>query len=263
MPDGSHFDYYSQAEAYDIAFDFRDLDQECDALDAICMKHRGSKPQSFVDIGCGPGYHAIHYGLRGLRSIGIDVNPSMIEFAQNKADRHGSSATFIQADMRDFTLPQPVDLAFCAIASIHYLLTNDDMIQHLRTVARNLTDGGLYLFEANHPRDGFNTGTSAKNEWEIVRGGVTVYTHWGVDEEFDPITQIAKSHVHMDIIRNGQKTSHDFTNTDRIHTHQELKLLIAQSGVFEDVAWLGALDPDQPLDNSDKSWRMIPVLRKL
>ncbi|GAB4326190.1 MAG: hypothetical protein Kow0074_20490 [Candidatus Zixiibacteriota bacterium] len=263
MAGNNQFDYYSQAEAYDIAFDFRDLDLEADALDRISVRYRGGTPQSFVDIGCGPGYHAIHYASRGLRAVGIDVNPSMIEYARNKAERLGAGAMFIQADMRDFLLPQPVDLAFCAIASIHYMLTNEDMIRHLRTVARNLTDGGLYLFEANHPRDVFNVGTSTKNEWESVRNGVTVRTRWGVDEEFDPITQISKSHVHMEIERKGETTSHDFTNIDRVHTHQELKLLIAHSGVFEDVAWLGALDPDRPFDNSKDSWRMIPVLRKL
>lgn len=263
MSNGDQFDYYSQAAGYDIAFDFRDLDEECDALDAICVTHRGAKPQSFVDVGCGPGYHAIHYALRGLRSIGVDINPSMIDYAHKKSEKAGATTTFMQADMRDFTLTQPVDLGFCAIASIHYLLTNDDMIQHLRTVAKNLTDGGLYLFEANHPRDVFNVGTSTKNEWESVRDGVIVRTHWGVDEQFDPITQIAKSRVRMEIERDGEVKEYEFTNTDRVHTHQELKLLIAQSGVFKDVAWLGALDPDKPFDNGPKSWRMIPVLKKI
>jgi SAM-dependent methyltransferase len=264
MRDGDHHDLYAQAEAYDIAFDFRDLDVECDALDDICLKYRGGKPASFVDVACGPGYHCIHYATRGLRTYGVDINPAMIEYATQKAIDSGAEVDFIEADMRDFSLPQPVDLAFCGIASIHYLLTAEAIIGHLRTVARNLTPGGLYLFEANHPRDTFGVGKSTHNDWEARRGDTIVRSRWGLDDiSFDPITQIAHSKVKIEIERDGQIDKLEFTNIDRTLTHQELKLILTQSGVFEAVDWLGALDPDKPFDNSKQSWRMIPVLRRV
>ncbi|MBD3298574.1 MAG: methyltransferase domain-containing protein [candidate division Zixibacteria bacterium] len=262
MSDGNQFDYYSQAEAYDTAFGFRDLDFECDTLDALCEQFRGAKPRSFADLGCGPAYHGIHYATRGLRTYGLDINPHMIEYARAKAKRFGTKVEFVQGDMREFDLPEPADLAMCAIATIHYLLTNEDMITHLRSVARNLTDGGIYVFEANHPRDVFNIARSAKNEWEFEGRDISVITSWGVDEQFDPITQLATSTIHMEVKRGTDTQTYDFENLDRCHTHQELKLLIEQSGVFEPMTWLGALDVKQPLDNSKESWRMIPVLRK-
>ena len=262
-PDRDHHDLYAQAEAYDIAFDFRDLDVECDALDAICLKYRGAKPKSFVDVACGPGYHCIHYATRGLRTYGVDINPAMIEYAMQKAIDRNAEVEFIEADMRDFDLPRPADLAFCGIASIHYLLTSDAIIEHLRSVARNLTPGGLYLIEANHPRDTFGVGKSTHNEWEAKRGDTIVRSRWGLDDlSFDPITQIAHSKVEIEIEREGEIDKLEFTNIDRSLTYQEFLLLIAQSGVFEAVDWLGALDPNKPFDNSKESWRMIPVLRK-
>lgn len=261
--DGDHHDLYAQAEAYDIAFDFRDLDVECDALDDICLKYRGRKPESFVDVGCGPGYHCIHYATRGLRTYGVDINPAMLEFAMQKAIDRDADVEFIEADMREFDLPQPVDLAFCGIASFHYLLTTEAILDHFRSVARNLTPGGLYLIEANHPRDVFGTGKSTHNEWEARRGNTIVRSRWGLDDiSFDPIAQIAHSKVEIEIERDGKIDKLEFTNIDRSTTHQELRLLITQSGVFEAVGWLGALDPDKPFDNSNESWRMIPVLRK-
>lgn len=264
MPDRDHHDLYAQAEAYDIAFDFRDLDDECDALDTICLKHRGAKPASFVDVGCGPGYHCIHYAKRGLRTFGIDINPTMIDYAKEKAKRDGAAVEFILADMREFDLPQPVDLAFCAIASFHYLLSAEEIINHLRAVARNLTSGGIYVIEANHPRDTFHVGESTHNEWEAKRGDTIVRSRWGLDDlSFDPITQICRSKVCVEIERGDQIEKMEFMNVDRSLTYQELKLLVAQSGVFETVAWLGALDADKPFDNTKESWRMIPVLRKL
>ena len=68
--------------------------------------------------------------------------------------------------------------------------------------------------------------------------------------------------MQIEIERDGTVDKLEFTNIDRSLTHQELRLLIEQSGVFEAVDWLGALDPGKPFDNSKESWRMIPVLRK-
>jgi len=256
-------DLYALAEYYDIAFDFRDLDRECNALDALSVRHRGAKPVSFVDIACGPGYHCIQYALRGKVCHALDLNPAMIEYAKHKAEHAGADIRFQVADMRDFALPKPVDLAFCGISTIHYMLTNDDLVMHLRAVARNLTPGGLYVFEANHPRDQFGVGSSTKNEWESKRGDITVRMSWGLDDlNFDPITQIADSTVRIEVDRGGRTETHDFTNVDRTYTHQEFLLLIEKSGVFDICEWLGALDPSVPLDNSKASWRMIPILRR-
>jgi SAM-dependent methyltransferase len=254
---------YDRPEIYDIAFDFRDLAQECDALDAICEKYRGGKPRSFVDLACGPGFHCLTYAKRGLNSFGIDVNPVMLDYAHRKSERAGASVHFLQEDMREFALPEPVDFAFCAMSSFHYLLTNDDITRHLRSVAQNLTPGGLYVIEANHPRDVFHVGKSQLTEWEARRGDTVVCSHWGYeDDPYDPITQITRSRVHLEVNENGHSTKMDFVDLHRALTHQEFVLLIERSDVFEAVAWLGRLDVNQPFDNSKQSVRMIPVLRK-
>ena len=254
---------YDRPEIYDIAFDFRDLAQECDVLDAICEKYHGGKPKSFVDLACGSGFHCVTYAGRGLNSYGIDVNPVTLDYARGKAERAGAPVHLIQGDMREFTLPEPVDLAFCAMASFHYLLTNDDITRHLRSVAQNLTPGGLYVIEANHPRDVFHVGKSQLTEWEARRGDTVVYSRWGYeDDPYDPITQITRSRVHLEVKENGNSTKMDFVDLHRALTHQEFVLLIERSDVFEAVAWLGKLDVNQPFDNSKQSVRMIPVLRK-
>jgi len=254
---------YDRPEIYDIAFDFRDLVEECDILDALCEKYRGGKPLSFVDLACGPGFHCVTYASRGVHSYGIDVNPTTLDYARRKAERAGAPVHFLQEDMHEFTLPQPVDLAFCAMSSFHYLLTNDDIIRHLRSVARNLTPGGLYIIEANHPRDVFRVGKSLFTEWESRRGDTVVYAHWGYDDDpYDPITQITRCRVHIEVKENGHSTKMDFIDLDRALTHQEFVLLIEKSGVFETVDWLGRLAVDQPFDNNKQSVRMIPVLRK-
>ncbi|MBI5867432.1 MAG: class I SAM-dependent methyltransferase [candidate division Zixibacteria bacterium] len=255
---------YDRPEIYDIAFDFRDLVHECDVLDAICQHYGNGKPKSFVDLACGPGYHCVTYGGRGVKSYGIDVNPATLEYARRKAANAGAPVTFLLEDMHDYKLPEPVDLAFCAMSSFHYLLTNDDIIRHLRSVAANLTPGGLYIIEANHPRDVFRVGKSLFTEWEARRGDIVVFSHWGYeDDPYDPIAQITRCRVHIEVRENGHSTKMDFIDLDRSLTHQEFILLIEKSGVFETLDWLGKLDLDQPFDNSKQSVRMIPILKKL
>ncbi len=255
---------YDLAEAYDIAFDFRDLAAECDKLSELCLRHRGKTPGSFLDLACGSGYHCIEYAKRGIRSIGLDLSASMVDYARRKAERLGVAPTFIQSDMRDFLLPRPVDLAFCAMSTFHHLLTTDDILRHLRAVARNLTAGGLYVIEAEHPRDAFGVAQSLKHEWESERDGIVVRSSWGsAEDRFDPITQLVDTNVRMEIrLPDRVHKSHLFTTLLRRLTFQELSLLVDASGVFDISEWLGRLTPECPLTNTPESIRMVPVLRR-
>jgi len=50
---------------------------------------------------------------------------------------------------------------------------------------------------------------------------------------------------------------------NRILLPQEFKALVACSGVLEVVEIFGTFKEDIKLDRSRKSWRMIPILRRL
>lgn len=255
---------YDLAEAYDIAFEFRDLGEECDQLDSLCHRYRGGTPRSFLDVACGSGYHCIEYAKRGIRSVGLDLSAAMLEYARRKSERQGAEVEFIQADMRDFVLAEPVDLAFCAMSTFHHLLTTDDIIRHLRAVARNLTERGLYIIEAEHPRDAFGISQTLKHEWESERDGMLVKSSWGLPtDHFDPITQVVDTTVRLQVHspNTDSPRTHEFVTLLRRLTYQELTLLIEASGVFDAVDWLGRLTPACPLSTEPESIRMVPVLR--
>ncbi len=256
---------YDLAQAYDIAFDFRNLALECDVLDTLCIEHgAGHVPKSVLDVCCGPGFHCIEYAKRGRRSVGLDINREMIQFAKQKALVAGVPVALIQGDMRDFVIATPVELAMCAMSSIHHLLTQDDNLAHLRCAARDLMDGGLYVYEADHPRDVFGIGESLKHKWESTRDGVAVISSWaGRSDEFDVFTQVATVHVTMEIAtEDGSVVIEESTIPLRRLTYQEINLLIEKSGVFEPVAWLGSLEGRVPMTNEKESNRMIVVLRE-
>ena len=63
---------YGRAKYYDIAFR-RDVTREVDFLTELYQRHAGKPLSSMIDIACGPGYHALLFASRGVRTIGLDL----------------------------------------------------------------------------------------------------------------------------------------------------------------------------------------------
>ena len=62
-----------------------------------------------LDIACGPGYHARTAARMGLRAIGMDLRPEMLDFAQKQAP--DAPVEWYVGNMCDFHLDEPVDMA--------------------------------------------------------------------------------------------------------------------------------------------------------
>ena len=141
-----HNTLYSHAVYYDIALK-RDVSREVDFIVAVYRHHPGAEPRSVLDIACGPGYHARAFARRGLQAVGLDLRPEMLDFAQSEAADEGVEVSWLLSATRHFQLETPADIAICMFDGIDALLTNEDIIQHLRTVTANLTPCGLYVLE--------------------------------------------------------------------------------------------------------------------
>lgn len=260
----SHGRVYSKAELYEIAFDFRDVPGECDVLHEFARRYSGHPAQSFVEVAAGPAAHSREMARRGLRSVAVDLSPEMVRLGRRMAREAAVDIAYIEADMTDFALTEPVDLAAMLMASEGYLLDNDAVLAHLACVADALVPGGIYVLEMGHPRDSFGVGTSADSDWVMERDGTTVHTIWGRDDDpFDPVTQITDVTV---TLRWQQGEDHgEITEIapERRFVPNELRALVTASGRFEIVAELGALDPDLPVSNEKESWRFVPILRCL
>jgi hypothetical protein len=203
------------------------------------------------------------YETYGLDVSALDYSEQMVAYGQSEAHRRSVPLQYLQGDMRDFSLPAPVDMAAMFMASTGYLLSNESMIEHLHAVARNLSQGGLYVVEMSHPRDIFGVGSSTSQEWEEVRDDCKVKVTWGSPNDvFDPITQIRLVTAHL--AYNTPSDAGEIVNQSpqREFSFQEMHALVKLSGVFDWVNTLGAWDVTIPLSNEPRSWRMIPVLRK-
>lgn len=148
--------------------------------------------------------------------------------------------------------------------SASYMLTNEDVITHLKAVAGILNPGGIYILEMNHPKDIFRVSTTTVNSWEMAKDGIQVKLQWGAKEDvFDPISQITHVSVRLEYVDGEKRGVSEDRSPQRCFTATELAALVAASGVFEIVDWYGAMDLSIPFDNDKKAWRMVPVLKKI
>ncbi len=257
------------AELYDIAFDFG-RKTEADFAE-LCVKRFGGRAEGAVlDLACGAGHFLQEMATRGWRPAGVDVGPHMIDVARR---RLGMDCILETACMSRFTLDGPFDIATCWYDSLGYLLSNEKIVEHLRSVARVLADSGLYLLDV-----GFSTWADPMwsqpeadwrpnfdNGWSASRGAIEVY-HDGCDGP--PCDSMAHVHTEYMYFRatdqaSGTVSEHTYEAPKRALHPQELTALVSAAGVLETVGWYtGSFDLNQPLENADGRGRGLVVLRK-
>ncbi len=134
------------ADYYDLLHEDVDYAAECRLLERVFARFLPRPPGSVLDLGCGTGNHALLLAERGYRVTGIDASPGMLRVARGKV-RGRRNPAFRRADMRSFDLGQTFGAVICMDGAFTHLLTDRDLLAHLRTVRRHLAPGGAYAFE--------------------------------------------------------------------------------------------------------------------
>lgn len=260
----NHYDLYKFAKYYDIAFDFRNIAAECDFLEAVVLRHGGTKPYSFLELAAGPARHAREFAKRCVRAAALDISEAMKDYVFSVLSPEEIDLQYICADMIDFRLESTFDLAALLMDSSSYLLDNDAVLHHLDAVADHLTENGLYVIEMAHPRDVFGVGKSATTIWRAQRGDIVVDFEWGKETDvFDPITQVTDVTVTMRYESPEESGIVIDRAAQRCFTANEFRALVTASGRFELVALYGACNITVPFSNDKAAWRMTPVLKKI
>ncbi|NWB85478.1 class I SAM-dependent methyltransferase [Pseudomonas gingeri] len=86
------------------------------------MIQRYCAPSSrILDVGCGPGWSDMYLSSLGYKVIGIDNEPTLVELANQHAQRLGATAAFQVADAFDLSgLQGQFDLAFSCGVLEHF-----------------------------------------------------------------------------------------------------------------------------------------------
>lgn len=143
--------YRRYAEAYAKAGQGRFSLQLVPWVAAVLDQHGGGAG-TLADVACGAGEFAVTMARRGLTVTGIDQSPEMLALARATADRGGVQVTWLEQDMRELRLPEPVDVATCLYDSLNYLVDEGELRRGISAIAASLRPRGLFLFDMNTVR---------------------------------------------------------------------------------------------------------------
>ena len=254
---------YQRAIYYDVIFD-RDVSREADFITQAYQQYSGETgPAAVLDLACGPGYHALEFARRGVAATGLDLGKEMLTLAREKAAAQGLPVHWIEGDMRSFTLERPVDAAFIMFDGLDALLSNEDLVAHLRAVGQALNPAGVYLVDLTHPRE-CSFQSYGSYGYHGRRDGADVEIRWATNSpHFDLVTGVAEVELELHVRDNGREILVKDKARERLLLPQEIRLLAEKSGLLQVVGWHGDYDVRQPLDNSQASRRMIAVLQRV
>jgi SAM-dependent methyltransferase len=106
-----------------------------------------------VELGVGTGRIAVPLASEGIRVIGVDSSPRMVDVCRERAELAGVSdlVDLRLGDLRSPPVDERVELVVCPFRAYLHLQTNEDRLDALRAGRELLVDGGRLIFDVFRP----------------------------------------------------------------------------------------------------------------
>ena len=186
--------------------------------------------KTVLEPACGSGRLAVGLAKEGFQVTGYDLSQEMVEFATNKIAKASlqDRATVLRGDMASMTFDEEFDVAVNPINSIGYLLSDDDILSHLRNTATALRPGGVYLVQLGCADEQFK---AEGGSWDVDVDGMKGSFCWGCSRE-DREHKLLYEYCRVDIVDYGTEIKFEDEHVMRLWFYDDLKRLIKESGSF-------------------------------
>ncbi len=108
-----------------------------------------------LELACGTGRVLIPVAQAGVRVVGLDASPAMVQECRHKVaelpEEVQARITLVEADMRDFAFDERFGLVYCPFRAFLHLMTTEDQIAALRNIHAHLRDGGRFVLNFFNP----------------------------------------------------------------------------------------------------------------
>ena len=135
----SNFDSYSAY--YNLFYKSKNYDAEVATVLSV-FKTYHAFGKELLELGSGTGGHATHFASHGFNVTGVELSEKMIQLCSPVP-----RATFLQGDIRSFSLSQRFDHAVSLFHVISYLTNTSDILCAFRNIRTHLIPGSLFLFD--------------------------------------------------------------------------------------------------------------------
>lgn len=226
---------YSMPPLYDLAFGYRNYEEEVDFLLDVHEKYSddtsAEKSLRILELAAGPARHSLAALSENPPSevdsvVALDRSQAMVDYGLENADLELGAPggrrddfNYVNGDMRkagdDYKTPH-FNTAWLLLGSMQHLLTNEDVIACLTSVHSIIKPGGTVIIELPHPRETFKMGECTRNGWTVPLveddmdedgeekeyGALDII--WGEEgDEFDPVAQVRHFTVGLELTVNN------------------------------------------------------------
>jgi SAM-dependent methyltransferase len=250
-------DVYKEAEIYSIAFSFINPKSQVDRFEQYIAEHSHIPVHRVLDVCCGPAVELREFARRDYSGIGLDISSEMLAYLKQKGDEENVVFDTVQADMRSFELPQPVDFAYIMVGSIIYVADTKGLLAHLSCMSKALNKGGLYLIE-NLDINWTNPKLWQPVTWTLEQNGISVQTTFQL-ELVNALEQTVYHKLSYLVNDRGVKREIKSKALVKLFFPQEFKTIVEMQGYFEVV---GFFERDSTRPIHDVKSDNIVLLRK-
>lgn len=252
---------YSFPQYYEIAFSYRDIMSEVDVMEQAMAQYSHLTTNSVLELACGNSPHMVELASRGYSYHGLDLSPTMLDFARQKTEEYNFTANFIEGNLVDFQLPEPVDFIYTMLGSL-YVSNTEELISHFSSVEKALKPGGLYFLDWCVD---FTPLDHVLDSWVMRKNKITVTTHY-TTRPHNPAEQLYRENITFTVKDRGKQHRLLHSGLRRAIFPQEFLLVTTKLHNFEFLGWWNNWDWKQPLGEElgqeDEIVRPITILRR-
>jgi SAM-dependent methyltransferase len=185
-------------------------DQEVRFLLELLNLPQGAR---LLDVGCGPGRHAVPLAAAGLAVTGVDVSQRFLDIAAAKSREANVPASFFVVDARQMPFEDEFDAVISICQGAFGLMGKDDSLV-LRRMMESARRGGRVVL----------TAFSALHEARYPRPEATFDVDAGIVHE-------------PTVIKDEEGGDHDVDLWTGVYTPRELRLLAVGVGLIPEHVW--------------------------